>query len=227
MGVSGRCRSAGTPGTKDQRPCRADRPTRYFDFHSLGGIMKRGIRTALAVSGLLVLGACGSEGTASTVSAPTAIPSVIATPSAAASPTKARPTVKKRTITKFHTIPYRTRRVSDPTLAKGTTKVRTPGVAGSRIFIYRLTFTNGVQTRKRLLRTKVIKAPVTRVIAVGTQRTPECDPNYSGACVPIASDVDCAGGSGNGPAYVQGPVRVVGRDIYGLDADGDGIGCDS
>lgn len=33
-----------------------------------------------------------------------------------------------------------------------------------------------------------------------------CDPNYSGACVPIASDVDCEGGSGNGPAYVKGPV---------------------
>lgn len=54
-----------------------------------------------------------------------------------------------------------------------------------------------------------------------------CDPNYSGACVPIASDVDCAGGSGNGPAYVSGPVRVVGNDIYGLDRDGDGVGCDS
>ena len=53
-----------------------------------------------------------------------------------------------------------------------------------------------------------------------------CDPNYTGACVPIASDVDCAGGSGNGPAYVVGPVRVVGKDIYGLDRDGDGIGCD-
>lgn len=53
-----------------------------------------------------------------------------------------------------------------------------------------------------------------------------CDPNYAGACVPIASDVDCAGGSGNGPAYVQGPVRVVGSDIYGLDRDGDGIGCE-
>jgi len=26
---------------------------------------------------------------------------------------------------------------------------------------------------------------------------------------------------------VQGPVRVVGTDIYGLDRDGDGIGCDS
>jgi hypothetical protein len=52
-----------------------------------------------------------------------------------------------------------------------------------------------------------------------------CDPNYSG-CVPIASDVDCTGGSGNGPAYVAGPVQVIGSDIYGLDRDGDGIGCE-
>ncbi|TRW78444.1 hypothetical protein FK535_25460 [Mycolicibacterium sp. 018/SC-01/001] len=55
----------------------------------------------------------------------------------------------------------------------------------------------------------------------------ECDPNYSDACVPIASDVDCAGGSGNGPAYVQGPVTVVGTDIYDLDRDGNGTGCES
>jgi resuscitation-promoting factor RpfB len=53
-----------------------------------------------------------------------------------------------------------------------------------------------------------------------------CDPNYSGACVPIDSDVDCAGGSGNGPSYVAGPVQVIGNDIYGLDRDGDGTGCD-
>jgi|SRR5215213_820870 len=55
--------------------------------------------------------------------------------------------------------------------------------------------------------------------------TSQCDPNYSG-CVPIASDVDCAGGNGNGPVYVIGPVRVIGRDIYKLDGDGDGIGCE-
>jgi hypothetical protein len=53
-----------------------------------------------------------------------------------------------------------------------------------------------------------------------------CDPNYSGPCVPVASDVDCAGGSGNGPAYVSGPVTVVGDDIYGLDRDGNGTGCE-
>jgi hypothetical protein len=53
----------------------------------------------------------------------------------------------------------------------------------------------------------------------------ECDPNYSG-CVPIASDVDCAGGKGDGPAFVKGPVRVIGKDIYHLDGDHDGIGCE-
>jgi hypothetical protein len=55
----------------------------------------------------------------------------------------------------------------------------------------------------------------------------ECDPNYDEQCVPIASDVDCAGGYGNGPAYVSGPVRVIGRDIYGLDRDGDGWACEN
>jgi hypothetical protein len=54
----------------------------------------------------------------------------------------------------------------------------------------------------------------------------ECDPNYSG-CVPVARDVDCAGGSGDGPAYVSGPVRVIGSDKYKLDRDGDGTACDS
>ena len=45
-------------------------------------------------------------------------------------------------------------------------------------------------------------------------------------CLPPGDDVDCAGGSGNGPRYVDGPVYVNGSDPYGLDGDGDGIGCD-
>lgn len=59
-----------------------------------------------------------------------------------------------------------------------------------------------------------------------TMKKSNCDPNYSG-CVPIASDVDCAGGKGNGPAYVDGPVRVIGVDKYDLDKDGDGIACEN
>jgi hypothetical protein len=80
---------------------------------------------------------------------------------------------------------------------------------------------------RKLLRQVVTKQPVTEVAVVGTKKAPtrQCDPNYSG-CVPIASDVDCAGGSGNGPAYVSGPIQVTGSDIYDLDSDNDGIACE-
>jgi hypothetical protein len=55
---------------------------------------------------------------------------------------------------------------------------------------------------------------------------PACHPSYTGACLdPNAYDYDCLGGSGNGPLYT-GPVTVVGTDTFGLDADGDGIGCE-
>ena len=54
-----------------------------------------------------------------------------------------------------------------------------------------------------------------------------CHPSYGG-CVPIASDVDCGGGKGNGPAYVyEKDIPVIGPDVYGLDSDNDGIGCES
>jgi hypothetical protein len=62
--------------------------------------------------------------------------------------------------------------------------------------------------------------------AQAEEENSECDPNYSGACLdPYASDYDCSGGSGNGPEYT-GTVTVVGEDHYGLDADGDGVGCE-
>ena len=40
-------------------------------------------------------------------------------------------------------------------------------------------------------------------------------------CLPPGPDVDCAGGEGNGPRYVEGPVSVTGSDPYDLDSDGD------
>jgi hypothetical protein len=54
-----------------------------------------------------------------------------------------------------------------------------------------------------------------------------CDPSYEGECLQDGiGDYDCAGGSGNGPNYVYSEVRVVGVDVFGLDADGNGIGCE-
>lgn len=54
----------------------------------------------------------------------------------------------------------------------------------------------------------------------------QCHSSYKGRCLKRnASDYDCARGSGNGP-YYTGRVRVVGPDVFRLDADGDGIGCE-
>ena len=191
--------------------------------------MKPAFKITLAVGGLLVIGACGSEATPTATATRAAIVPAVASASPSVTPStpaQASPVVKKRTVTRRRAIPFKTMRVNDSALSKGSTRVRNPGVRGVEILTYRVTFRNGIQTHKELVRKVIVRAPVTRVVAVGTKETQQCDPNYSGACVPIASDVDCAGGSGNGPAYVQGPVQVIGTDIYGLDSDGDGIGCE-
>jgi hypothetical protein len=55
-----------------------------------------------------------------------------------------------------------------------------------------------------------------------------CHPSYEGECLKVGiGDYDCAGGSGNGPNYVQGTVRVVAPDEFDLDGDGDGWGCET
>jgi hypothetical protein len=164
-----------------------------------------------------------------------AIPSTPSTPSATITatptPTVMKPRIEKKTIVEIRTIPFKKKTVKDSSLAKGKTDIRTRGVTGKKRLTYELTYANGVQTGKRLVREVITTRPINQVTAIGTRVEPqpasECDPNYSGACVPIASDVDCAGGSGNGPAYVRGPVRVVGTDIYDLDRDSNGIGCEA
>jgi hypothetical protein len=61
-------------------------------------------------------------------------------------------------------------------------------------------------------------------VAVTTTQA-NCHPSYR-PCLPIVSDIDCLGGSGNGP-YYTGRVEVIGPDVYGLDSDNDGIGCEN
>jgi hypothetical protein len=121
----------------------------------------------------------------------------------------------------------------DSSLPKGQTKVATAGVNGVETLTFKVTTVNGQETGRELLGRQVTTPAIDEVTLVGTKvATPpktkpsgNCDPNYSG-CVPIASDVDCEGGSGDGPAYVKGPINVIGTDIYRLDADHDGIACE-
>jgi hypothetical protein len=54
---------------------------------------------------------------------------------------------------------------------------------------------------------------------------PKLRPSYPDVCLdPDAVDYDCAGGSGDGPEYVEGQIRVRAPDPCDLDRDGDGWG---
>lgn len=131
-------------------------------------------------------------------------------------------------------IPYEVSTVEDGSLPAGQTQVTTVGQPGERILTYRVTTVDGKETNRELIEDVITIAPVTEVTSMGTYvalppppAAPSgCDSNYADACVPISSDVDCAGGSGNGPAYFDGIARVVGNDIYELDRDGDGYACE-
>ena len=57
------------------------------------------------------------------------------------------------------------------------------------------------------------------------QPSQSCTPGYT-PCLAPAYDYDCEGGSGDGPKYT-GYVTVTGADPYDLDADGDGVACES
>jgi beta-lactam-binding protein with PASTA domain len=75
----------------------------------------------------------------------------------------------------------------------------------------------------------VAKAPPPTTAPPPPSTTPSrsCDPSYPDVCLdPNAVDYDCAGGSGNGPKYVEGPIRVLPPDPFDLDGNGDGWGCE-
>lgn len=151
-------------------------------------------------------------------------------------PSAAAPQPVQEAVVATAALPFASQSIDDPNMAVGTQAVTTAGVPGTETTTYLVTYLDGVEV-ERVTQSKVVTiAPVDQITSIGT-KAPQvvappappaatCDPNYSGGCVPISSDVDCGGGSGNGPGYVWGAVRIVGSDIYDLDRDGDGYGCE-
>lgn len=136
-------------------------------------------------------------------------------------------------------VPFERTTVDDPNIDVGQAPITTAGADGTKVATYRVTYVDGVEVSRKLVGEEITVAPVNEVTSNGTRQPPpppapvplvqpaaQCHGSYAGVCVPVASDVDCDGGSGNGPAYVRGPLQVVGPDVYDLDRDGDGIACD-
>lgn len=189
------------------------------------GLSNSGKVAVVAVASLLTIGTVGTLAQSGS--------NANSTPAAtqAAEP-KPSPTPVVTTEIKKEAVAFTQETREDGTIAKGQTQTGQEGVDGERTITFEVTTLDGKETSRKEIKNEITKAPVNKVTLVGTYVAPppapkpSCDPNYSGACVPIASDVDCASGNGNGPAYVAGPVTVVGSDIYDLDRNGDGTGCE-
>jgi hypothetical protein len=75
----------------------------------------------------------------------------------------------------------------------------------------------------------VAKAPLPppRTSPPSTAPPKNCDPAYPDQCLQDGiGDWDCAGGSGNGPNYVEGPLTVRPPDPFDLDRNHNGVGCE-
>lgn len=139
-----------------------------------------------------------------------------------------QPVVETKLVEQSLALPYSSLTQNDPTMPKGQKSV-TPGENGEKVITFKITYTDGQETGRVVDHERITKAPVNEITRIGTMSTQkdeaQCNENYAG-CVPEASDVDCADGQGDGPAFVRGPIKVIGSDVYGLDRDHDGIACE-
>lgn len=182
----------------------------------------------------------------SSVASPSPTKTSSASPSATPKPTPTRtakpppaPVVRTVEVSVTSAIPFARTSVDDAAIPRGQSRLAVAGVDGEAVSVFSVTTVDGVETERTLIRESVSREAVAEVTAVGTYEAPPpvaepvpeppasdgCHSSYADACVPIDSDVDCAGGSGNGPSYFEGIARVVGPDVYDLDRDGDGWAC--
>lgn len=98
------------------------------------------------------------------------------------------PEVVTKNETKEVTIPYKTVDRDDNTIAKGTSKVVREGVDGAKEEKYEVTYTDGVETDRKLIATTTVKEPVDKIVANGTYVAPV-------QSTPTAPTTTCANGT--------------------------------
>lgn len=67
-------------------------------------------------------------------------------------------------------VPFSTKRVENPSMAKGVTEIATKGVKGTNEETWTVVYKDGKKVSEKKVSTKVVKAPVTQVVKVGTKK---------------------------------------------------------
>ncbi|WP_215802188.1 G5 domain-containing protein [Rathayibacter toxicus] len=206
-----------------------------------------GRRVALAAAAVLLISVSGCSATGRTLAEPDKASINSETSPAPSSENTADPmqgtpmvVVTTESMTETEAIPYSSRTNSGPGMDRGSSRT-TEGKKGLLTRTVEVVKHGGIEVSRSTVSEVVTTAPVDKITYQGTREpaapqketapqkedksAASCDPNYADACVPIAKDVDCKGGTGDGPMYLEGQARVIGKDVYGLDKDKDGIAC--
>ncbi len=77
--------------------------------------------------------------------------------------------VVNQEVTVDEEIPFESREVSDSSLEKGKTRIKTKGTNGLKRVTYSITTENGVETMREVVSAAVVREPSTQIVAVGTK----------------------------------------------------------
>jgi hypothetical protein len=137
--------------------------------------LSRAKKIGLGIATLVVLGMAGGGNQtpqASTGQKPSDH-AVLGAQTTNAKPKAKAPVITYKTETETQSIPFESTTVNSNSLAKGTSKITTPGVNGVSTLTYKLTFTDGKQTAKDLVGQETTTPPVTQVTTAGTYVAPK------------------------------------------------------
>lgn len=80
------------------------------------------------------------------------------------------------TVRRTVSIPFSVTKASDPDMEVGTTKVQTPGVNGTKVETYNVTYVDGKADSEQLVSSTTTRMPTNEVILVGTKPKPKPKP---------------------------------------------------
>lgn len=76
--------------------------------------------------------------------------------------------VAERTVTVDKEIPFTSKEVSDSSLKKGKTSIKTKGQNGLKRIVYNVMTENGIEVKREVVSETTVRKPVTQIVAVGT-----------------------------------------------------------